>query len=194
MREVREAFVRFWPLTRGDRTWLAVIVGCVVAAALTETASILLFAQITDHALRTGSLAAFWGPAAAWLGVAVLGAFIGYLGNSLAVWTAERFVLRLRADVLRRVVVTRPIAAITRPLAARIHQPGWPAAANPARPGARVRAATIEPRTATPRLFPIWRPVVVIAAETPAWARGMPATAVLVIGALTRPNPTPSST
>jgi ATP-binding cassette subfamily B protein len=103
MREVREAFVRFWPLTRGDRTWLAVIVGCVVAAALTETASILLFAQITDHALRTGSLAAFWGPAAAWLGVAVLGAFIGYLGNSLAVWTAERFVLRLRADVFRHV-------------------------------------------------------------------------------------------
>jgi ATP-binding cassette subfamily B protein len=103
MREVKEAFVRFWPLTRGDRTWLAVIVGCVVAAALTETASILLFAQITDHALRTGSLAAFWGPAAAWLGVAVLGAFIGYLGNSLAVWTAERFVLRLRADVFRHV-------------------------------------------------------------------------------------------
>ncbi|GGN60402.1 protein-tyrosine-phosphatase [Streptomyces albiflavescens] len=103
MREVREAFARFWPLTRGDRKWLVVIIGCVVVAALAETASILLFAQLTDHALKAGSLAAFWGPAGAWLGVAVLGALVGYLGNSLAVWTAERFVLRLRAGVFRHV-------------------------------------------------------------------------------------------
>ncbi|WP_406170932.1 ABC transporter ATP-binding protein [Streptomyces sp. NBC_00996] len=103
MREVRQAFARFWPLTRGDRKWLVVIIGCVVVAALAETASILLFAQLTDHALKAGSPAAFWGPAGAWLGVAVLGALVGYLGNSLAVWTAERFVLRLRAGVFRHV-------------------------------------------------------------------------------------------
>ncbi|MER5665780.1 ABC transporter ATP-binding protein [Streptomyces mirabilis] len=103
MREVREAFARFWPLTRGDRKWLLLIVGCVVVAALAETASILLFAQLTDHALKAGSLSAFWEPAGAWLGVAVIGAIVGYLGNSLAVWTAERFVLRLRASVFRHV-------------------------------------------------------------------------------------------
>ncbi|MFI6563043.1 ABC transporter ATP-binding protein [Streptomyces sp. NPDC050534] len=103
MSEVRAAFRRFWPLTRGDRRWLAVIVGCVVVAALAETASILLFAELTDHALKAGSLAAFWGPAGAWLGVAALGALVGYLGNSLATWTAERFVLRLRAGVFRHV-------------------------------------------------------------------------------------------
>ncbi|MCX4408873.1 ABC transporter ATP-binding protein/permease [Streptomyces sp. NBC_01764] len=103
MREVREAFARFWPLTRGDRKWLLLIIGCVVVAALAETASILLFAQLTDHALEAGSLSAFWGPAGAWLGVAVIGAIVGYLGNSLAVWTAERFVLRLRASVFRHV-------------------------------------------------------------------------------------------
>ncbi|MEU4652363.1 ABC transporter ATP-binding protein [Streptomyces sp. NPDC023723] len=103
MREVRAAFRRFWPLTRGDRRWLVVVVACVVVAALAETASILLFAELTDNALRAGSLAAFWGPAGAWLGVAVLGALVGYLGNSLATWTAERFVLRLRAGVFRHV-------------------------------------------------------------------------------------------
>ncbi|MET7895070.1 ABC transporter ATP-binding protein [Streptomyces mirabilis] len=103
MREVREAFARFWPLTRGDRKWLLLIIGCVVVAALAETASILLFAQLTDHALKAGSLSAFWEPAGAWLGVAVIGAIVGYLGNSLAVWTAERFVLRLRASVFRHV-------------------------------------------------------------------------------------------
>ena len=103
MREVRAAFRRFWPLTRGDRKWLAVIVACVVVSALAETAAILLFAELTDTALKAGSLSAFWGPAGAWLAVAALGALVGYLGNSLATWTAERFVLRLRAKVFRHV-------------------------------------------------------------------------------------------
>ncbi|MEU8950702.1 ABC transporter ATP-binding protein [Streptomyces sp. NPDC048489] len=103
MRDVRAAFARFWPLTRGDRGRLATVVGCVVVAALAETAAILLFARLTDHALAAGSLAAFWGPAGAWLGVAVAGAVVGYLGNTLAVRTAERFVLRLRAGVFRHV-------------------------------------------------------------------------------------------
>lgn len=62
MSEVREAFHRFWPLTRGDRKWLLAITACVVVAALAETASILLFAELTDKALETGSLSAFWGP------------------------------------------------------------------------------------------------------------------------------------
>ncbi|MFD3587039.1 ABC transporter ATP-binding protein [Streptomyces sp. NPDC058683] len=103
MREARVAFRRFWPLTRGDRRWLGAIIACVVVAALAETAAILLFADLTDNALKAGSLSAFWGPAGAWLGVAALGAFVGYLGNSLATWTAERFVLRLRAKVFRHV-------------------------------------------------------------------------------------------
>ncbi|NUS27979.1 MAG: ABC transporter ATP-binding protein [Streptomyces sp.] len=103
MKEVRAAFHRFWPLTRGDRKWLLAIIACVVVSALAETASILLFAQLTDTALKAGSLAAFWGPAGAWLVVAALGALVGYLGNSLATWTAERFVLRLRAKVFRHV-------------------------------------------------------------------------------------------
>ncbi|OXY95409.1 ABC transporter ATP-binding protein [Streptomyces diastatochromogenes] len=103
VREAREAFRRFWPLTRGDRGWLVMIVASVVVAAVAETTAILLFAELTDHALKAGSLAAFWGPAGAWLGVAALAALVGYLGNSLATWTAERFVLRLRAAVFRHV-------------------------------------------------------------------------------------------
>lgn len=103
LREAREAFRRFWPLTRGDRRWMLAIVACVVVSALAETASILLFAQLTDNALKEGSLSAFWEPAGAWLGVAALGALVGYLGNSLATWTAERFVLRLRARTFAHV-------------------------------------------------------------------------------------------
>ncbi|QKV97692.1 ATP-binding cassette domain-containing protein [Streptomyces sp. NA02950] len=96
---IRRAFVRFWPLTKGDRGRLALILVCVIIAALAETAAILLFGNLTDDALQKGSLDAFWSPAGQWLVVAVVGAVVGYVGNSLAVWTAERFVLRLRARV-----------------------------------------------------------------------------------------------
>lgn len=72
---------------------------CVVIAALGETAAILLFSDLTDNALQAGKLSAFWSPAGKWFAVTVLGAIVGYVGNSLAVWTAERFVMRLRARV-----------------------------------------------------------------------------------------------
>ncbi|MFJ9848969.1 ABC transporter ATP-binding protein [Streptomyces sp. NPDC101150] len=93
------AFKRFWPLTKGDRRWLLCVGLCAVVAALAETVAILLFAQLTDHALQQGSVSAFWGPAGKWLAVAVIGAIVGYLGNSLGAWTAERFVVRLRGRV-----------------------------------------------------------------------------------------------
>lgn len=96
---IMASFRRFWPLTRGDRRWLVVIFLCAVLAALAETITVLLFAKLTDTALQSGDVSAFWKPAGQWLAVAVAGAVVGYLGSSLAVWTAERFVLRLRARV-----------------------------------------------------------------------------------------------
>ena len=50
------------------------------------------------------------------------------------------------------------------------------------------------PTIATPIAWPNWREVVAIAAATPAWARGIPETAALVIGALTNPKPRPKTT
>ncbi|MER8086033.1 ABC transporter ATP-binding protein [Streptomyces sp. NPDC094048] len=93
------AFRRFWPLTRGDRRWLVLILLCAVLAAIAETITVLLFAELTDSALQKGSVSAFWKPAGQWLAVAVIGAVVGYLGHSVAAWVAERFVLRLRARV-----------------------------------------------------------------------------------------------
>ncbi|MER5743959.1 ABC transporter ATP-binding protein [Streptomyces sp. NPDC002225] len=93
------SFRRFWPLTKGDRRWLVIVFICAILAALAETATVLLFAQLTDKALTSGDVSAFWRPAGQWLAVAVAGAVLGYLGSSLAAWTAERFVLRLRARV-----------------------------------------------------------------------------------------------
>ncbi|MEV8452267.1 ABC transporter ATP-binding protein [Streptomyces sp. NPDC052095] len=93
------SFRRFWPLTKGDRRWLVIVFICAILAALAETVTVLLFAELTDKALTSGDVSAFWRPASQWLAVAVAGAVLGYLGSSLAAWTAERFVLRLRARV-----------------------------------------------------------------------------------------------
>ncbi|WP_079165492.1 ABC transporter ATP-binding protein [Streptomyces sp. NRRL S-31] len=99
----RAAFRRFWPLTRGLRGGLLLVWLCTVLAALAETAAVLLFGDLTDHALQQGSLAAFWSPAARWLGIAVAGALVAYAGNSLAAWLTERFVMRLREHVFDHV-------------------------------------------------------------------------------------------
>ncbi|SHL59849.1 ATP-binding cassette, subfamily B [Streptomyces yunnanensis] len=103
-----EAFHRFWPLTKGDRRWMLLVGLCAIVAALAETVTILLFAQLTDQALAQGSVSAFWNPAGTWLTVALLGAVVGYLGNSLAAWTAERFLLRLRARVFTHLQTLPP--------------------------------------------------------------------------------------
>jgi ATP-binding cassette subfamily B protein len=105
---VRAAFRRFWPLTAGDRRWMVLVCVCALLAALSETAAILLFAQLTDGALQHGSLRDFWTPAGQWLAVAVLAALAGYLGNSLSAWLAERFVLRLRAKVFSHLQTLPP--------------------------------------------------------------------------------------
>ncbi|MEU6014529.1 ABC transporter ATP-binding protein [Streptomyces sp. NPDC047515] len=102
------AFRRFWPLTRGDRRWIVLIFLCAVLAAIAETITVLLFAELVDSALQKGSVSAFWKPAGQWLAVAVIGAVVGYLGHSVAAWVAERFVLRLRARVFSHLQTLPP--------------------------------------------------------------------------------------
>ena len=53
--------------------------------------------------------------------------------------------------------------------------------------------ASTAPTTATPSVCPNCRLVEATAAATPACARGIPDTAVLVIGAFTKPNPIPNN-
>ncbi|MFC9231508.1 ABC transporter ATP-binding protein [Streptomyces decoyicus] len=104
----KEAVRRFWPLTRGDRRWIVLVILSAIVATLAETLAILLFAELTDNALQKGSVSAFWGPAGLWLGLAVAGAIVGYLGNSLAAWVAERFVMRLRARIFAHLQTLPP--------------------------------------------------------------------------------------
>ncbi len=75
-----------------------------------------------------------------------------------------------------------------------IHQPTWLAAVKPVRIGPTMTEVTAEPTTATLSDWPTRVYQDAIAAATPACARGMPDTAVLVIGALTNPKPIPKIT
>jgi ATP-binding cassette subfamily B protein len=93
------ALARFWPLTRGDRRWLALVSVSLVVTALAETVAVLLFGHLTDSALESGSLRSYWGPAGVWLAVSVAAAVVGFGGNCLGAWVGERFILRLRARV-----------------------------------------------------------------------------------------------
>jgi hypothetical protein len=101
----------------------------------------------------------------------------------------------VRAALARpaRPVVTRASASTTAPIPATSHQAGLVADANPAANEPCRLAVRIEPTTATPSDEPTWRLVEAIPAAVPARARGIPATALLVIGAFTQPMPMPST-
>src|SRR5690348_1181311 len=93
-----------------------------------------------------------------------------------------------------RPVVTTASTRTHTPIAATIHQAGRVAAAKPVASGPCSPAARTDPVTATPSDEPTCRLVEAIPAAVPARARGMPATALLVTGALTQPIPAPSTT
>src|SRR3954452_10705825 len=94
----------------------------------------------------------------------------------------------------RRPVLSRPSTSTPTPQPTMIHQPTWLAAAKSSAVGPRTPETTAAPITATPSEPPTCRLVDATAAATPACARGMPDTAVLVIGALTIANPNPNTT
>ncbi|WP_233510230.1 ABC transporter ATP-binding protein [Actinomadura craniellae] len=96
---VRETFRRFWPYTRGNRRLLVLGGVLVVAAAGLDVVMVRLFGHITDHALVTRNLSAFWTPAVAWLGIAMLAGVASFASSYALALAAERFLLRLRDGV-----------------------------------------------------------------------------------------------
>ncbi len=74
-----------------------------------------------------------------------------------------------------------------------ISHPAWLAWTKPVRSEPCKAEVTAEPASATPSELPTCRLVEATAAATPAWATGMPETAVLPIGGLTMPFPMPKA-
>ena len=98
-----QTFRRFWPLAKPDRKLLALGGVLAVLAAAGEVTAIWVFGIITDDALSAKNLSAFWTPAAAWLGVAVLAAGATYAGDCLTTLAGERFLFRLRNSIFAHV-------------------------------------------------------------------------------------------
>ena len=92
-------FRRFWPLARPDRKLLMLGGALAILAAGCEVTAVWVFGIITDNALAAKNLSAFWTPAAAWLGVAVIAAGATFVGDYVTALAGERFLFRLRNSV-----------------------------------------------------------------------------------------------
>jgi ATP-binding cassette, subfamily B, bacterial len=105
---IRKAFQQFWPYTRGVRRLFAVGVLFAIVAAVCEVASIGLFGFITDEVLSRQALEAFWVPALAWLGLAVIAGIASFIGAYATAVGGERFLLRLRDKMFAHIQTLTP--------------------------------------------------------------------------------------
>ncbi|MFF7888356.1 ABC transporter ATP-binding protein [Streptomyces sp. NPDC020794] len=104
------AFRTFWPLVSVNRAAVLVSAVLLVVSAGCDAAAIGIVGQLTDDVLAPGDLAAFWGPAALWLGLAAAGAAASVAGSYLAGWTSENFLLGLRDRVFQHLQQVPPDA------------------------------------------------------------------------------------
>ncbi|GAA4569164.1 ABC transporter ATP-binding protein [Planotetraspora kaengkrachanensis] len=105
---IRKTFRRFWPYTRGLRRLLVLGVAAAILATACEIAAIRLFGLITDEVLSTHDLTAFWAPALAWLGLALVAAVASFVSAYGAAVGGERFLLRLRDSVFDHLQTLTP--------------------------------------------------------------------------------------
>lgn len=96
------------PAGRPYRPQLAAAVVLLVVAGACQAAIIFVFGEIADDVLAEGSLAAFGTYAAAWGGLATLGAAASFAGGYLTTWAGERVVLRLRDETFAHVQRASP--------------------------------------------------------------------------------------
>jgi ABC-type multidrug transport system fused ATPase/permease subunit len=99
----REVIRRFWPYARPYRRWLWVTALFIVVMPAIETATIWLFKVVVDEVLVPRDFGPFVWIAIGYIGLTLLGGFIGFLDDYLATWVGERFLLGLRTDFFRHV-------------------------------------------------------------------------------------------
>lgn len=104
------AFRIFWPLVSVNRAVVLVSVVLLVVAAGCDAAAIGIVGVLTDKVLAPGDLAAFWQPAALWLGLAAAGAVASAAGGYLTGWTSEHFLLGLRDRLFQHLQQVPPDA------------------------------------------------------------------------------------
>jgi ABC-type multidrug transport system fused ATPase/permease subunit len=99
---------RFWPLARPYRRWIAVGLLLLLLVPAIDALEIYLFKLVVDDVLVPRDLAALLPIAAAYLGLAVLGALASFGDEYVATWVGERFLLDLRARLYAHVQTLAP--------------------------------------------------------------------------------------
>ena len=90
---------RFWPFARPYRRWIALGLGLLLIVPAIDTLEIYLFKLVVDDVLVPRELSALFPIAAAYLGLALLGALASFGDEYVATWVGERFLLDLRAEL-----------------------------------------------------------------------------------------------
>src|SRR3954452_6176331 len=99
----REVFRRFWPYMHGRRRYLALTLLFVTVGPALDAAEIWLFKLVIDDVLVPHDFARFLPIAAAYLGLTLAGAVLGFLDDVVSAWLSQGFLLQLRTDVFRHV-------------------------------------------------------------------------------------------
>ena len=99
---------RFWPFARPYRKWIALGLVLLVLVPAIDTVEIYLFKLVVDDVLVPRELGALLPIAAAYLGLAALGALASFGDEYVATWVGERFLLDLRARVYAHVQSLSP--------------------------------------------------------------------------------------
>jgi ABC-type multidrug transport system fused ATPase/permease subunit len=96
---VREMLRRFWPLARPFRGMIALGLLAAAIVPAIETAEIWIFKLVVDDVLVPRELEPLVWLALAYVGLALVGAVIGFADEYLAAWVGERFLVDLRTRV-----------------------------------------------------------------------------------------------
>lgn len=99
---------RFWPFARPYRGLILLGLLLLLIVPAIDTLEIYLFKLVVDDVLVPRDLAALAPLAAAYLGLALLGALISFADDYVATWVGERFLLDLRSSVYAHVQSLSP--------------------------------------------------------------------------------------
>jgi ABC-type multidrug transport system fused ATPase/permease subunit len=100
---IPELLRRFWPFARPYRARIALGLLPLVAIPAVEAVEIWLFGVVVDEVLVPRDVGMLLPIALAYVGLALLGAIIGFADDVLATWVGERFLLDLRTHLLAHV-------------------------------------------------------------------------------------------
>jgi ATP-binding cassette, subfamily B, bacterial len=99
---------RFWPFARPYRRWILLGMVPLLAVPAIDTVEIYLFKLVVDDVLVPRELGALAPIAAAYLGLALVGALASFGDEYIATWVGERFLLDLRAKLYGHIHTLAP--------------------------------------------------------------------------------------